>query len=95
MLIHASQDVAKYQYNGDFSTESVTSFVNDFNAGKLNRYLKSEEIPASNPGPVRVLVGKSFQSEVIDNTKDVLVKFYAPWCGHCKSLAPEWEKAAE
>ncbi|KAG9156698.1 hypothetical protein Leryth_006661 [Lithospermum erythrorhizon] len=43
---------------------------------------------ASIPSSVVVLSSDNFDQIVLDETKDVLVEFYAPWCGHCKSLAP-------
>jgi len=56
--------------------------------------LKTQEIPENNNGPVYVIVGKNFNDIVMNNEKDVLVEFYAPWCGHCKSLEPKYNDAA-
>ena len=44
---------------------------------------------------VVVLTNASFDSVVLDQTKDVLVKFYAPWCGHCRTLEPVYKKVAQ
>lgn len=58
--------------------------------GSYDSWMKSEPVPEDNNGPVTVLVGKNFE-EIVNQQKDVLVEFYAPWCGHCQKLAPIWD----
>jgi len=85
--------IKKYPYSGDINAASLTSYFGEFFDNKLKPVLKSEEpAPEDKAGDVIILKGKSFNEIVIDNEKDVLVEFYAPWCGHCKKLAPIWDE---
>ncbi|KAF3436521.1 hypothetical protein FNV43_RR23613 [Rhamnella rubrinervis] len=67
------------KYEGPRTTESLDEFV---------------ILEAAVPSNIVVLTADNFDEVVLDETKDVLVEFYAPWCGHCKNLTPTYEKVA-
>jgi protein disulfide-isomerase-like protein len=90
--------VTKFKYEGAMDAltgESVSEFVQNWADNKLTAFRKSEEVPADNNGPVRVVVGTTFETEVMKSENETLMKFYAPWCGHCTSLAPHWSALGE
>jgi len=44
---------------------------------------------------VVVLTSGNFKNKVLNSDELWMVEFYAPWCGHCKNLEPEWKKLAK
>ncbi|XP_069545502.1 protein disulfide-isomerase A2 [Brachyistius frenatus] len=82
--------------SGNLTANSLRQLCQEVVGGSAKPYFRSEELPEDwNKGPVKVLVGKNFESVALDPTKNVFVEFYAPWCGHCKELTPIWEQLAE
>jgi protein disulfide-isomerase A1 len=99
IYVHWAGEQPKFViYNEESSpltAETAISFTNQAIEGTYTSYKKSEPIPESNDDAVKVLVGKNFEEIVFDKEKDVFVEFYAPWCGHCKKLAPVWDELGE
>lgn len=96
-LIRLEEDMAKYKpENNDLSVEAMATFVQAYVDGKLKQHLLSQDLPEDwDKTPVKTLVASNFDEVAFDKTKDVLVEFYAPWCGHCKQLVPIWEQLGE
>ncbi|KAG6396253.1 hypothetical protein SASPL_142399 [Salvia splendens] len=93
VLIVQQNDGQKY-LAANVEPDQIESWVKDYSEGLVKPFIRSEPIPEVNDEPVKVVVRHSLQDVVFNSGKNVLLEFYAPWCGHCKSLAPILDEVA-
>ncbi|XP_051139321.1 protein disulfide-isomerase [Andrographis paniculata] len=94
LIIIQTNDGEKY-LKPNVEPDQIESWVKEFKDGNVKPFKKSEPIPKENNEPVKVVVADNLQDMVFKSNKNVLLEFYAPWCGHCKKLAPILDEVAD
>ncbi|PHT58476.1 Protein disulfide isomerase-like 1-4 [Capsicum baccatum] len=87
-----NEDGRKFLLEGEITLDGVKSFGETFLQDNLKPFYKSDPIPETNDRDVKIVVGNNFDEIVLDESKDVLLEIYAPWCGHCQALDPIYNK---
>ncbi|KAL5982766.1 disulfide-isomerase [Asimina triloba] len=93
LIIIQTTDGQKY-LKPNLEPDHVAPWLKDYMDGNVKPFVKSEPIPEVNDDPVKIVVADNLQDVVFNSKKNVLLEFYAPWCGHCKKLAPILDEVA-
>lgn len=84
----------KYRLDPDkaVTPDSLAGFAAEIGTDDLEQFLRSQPKPkkSKNKGAVKVVVGSTFADMVLDRSKNVLVEFFAPWCGHSTLYCCFW-----
>ncbi|GAB1297320.1 Protein disulfide-isomerase A6 [Apodemus speciosus] len=80
----------------DAALNAVRQLVKDRLGGRSGGYSSGRQGrgDSSSKKDVVELTDDTFDKNVLDSEDVWMVEFYAPWCGHCKNLEPEWAAAA-
>ncbi|RDB25771.1 Protein disulfide-isomerase erp38 [Hypsizygus marmoreus] len=74
-------------YESGRDLDSLADFITKKSGVKSN-------IKPPPPPETLILDAYTFDEVALDDSKNVLVSFTAPWCGHCKNMKPAYEKVA-
>mmetsp|Transcript_2022 Transcript_2022/g.1470 ORF Transcript_2022/g.1470 Transcript_2022/m.1470 type:complete len:435 (-) Transcript_2022:98-1402(-) len=98
VLVGLRDDNLFYKMESKFSVENLMSFIESFKAGELEGREKTSHEADHSDGeswdmrPVVSVNNNNVEEVLEETTADVMIEFYAPWCGHCQSLKPEYQR---
>ncbi|SBT41639.1 protein disulfide-isomerase, putative [Plasmodium ovale wallikeri] len=87
----------KYKPQNDdmeINEKNIDDFIRGYTAEKKYFYRKSERsLPDEfNNGYVKIIVADTYDEYIYNNDKNVVVLYYAPWCGHCYKFEPVYRE---
>ena len=90
-MFDRAKDIVNKRMGQTTNTNSNQKTNTNSNNNNNNQQKKK---PPSSDKDVLVLDDKNFDETIFKNKEMFIVAFYAPWCGHCQKLLPEWNAAA-
>lgn len=91
-LLYFQDGEMKYTYEGENKKDDIIRFMKDPTAVPIKPKNSDKDWSEEN-NEIKHLTSENFD-EFSKTDESMLVMFYAPWCGHCKKMKPEYEKAA-
>ncbi|RDX73265.1 Protein disulfide isomerase-like 1-6 [Mucuna pruriens] len=86
---------SKYLLESKPTQSNIEEFCNNLVHGSMSPYFKSQPIPDNTEASVHVIVGKTFDDEILSSKKDVLLEVFTPWCINCDATSKQVEKLAK
>lgn len=85
---------SKYLMEADINAKNLKEFCSGLLDGTLPPYFRSEPVPQEK-GLIGKVVGRTFDSSVLESPHNVFLEAHAPWCVDCEAISKNVEKLAK